>query len=359
MKNVYLILAVLITGTIGAGGVWADAGNIEKSTGIFSCWSSSKFCYTSGYYLPSVHGVHYTGSVNKVAAVTGYTSSMNGGTYGIYGRSDSNSGYGVYGYASANSGKAIGVYGKTNSSSGYGVYGSNTSTSTTSYGVYGRSNSTSGRAVYGYVPSQTGITYGVYGLTRSNSGRAVYGWAISSSGTTYGVYGRSNSSSGYGVYSYGNMKVRGDFTCTGRKSALVELKDGDKVSLYAEESPENWFADYGSGRLKDGRTVVKIDPTFAQTVNTKTEYHVFLTPNGDCNGLYVTKKGEKSFEVRELHSGKANISFSYRIVVKRKGYESERLARVPMETDTKGSLSAVKSRFRGNDSSLAVAAKAD
>jgi len=63
-------------------------------------------------------------------------------------------------------------------------------------------------------------------------------------------------------------------------------------------------------------------------VNTGQKYHVFLTLEGDCNGLYIAQKGKTSFEVRELKGGGSNISFSYRIVAKRKGHEKQRLARV-------------------------------
>jgi hypothetical protein len=37
---------------------------------------------------------------------------------------------------------------------------------------------------------------------------------------------------------------------------------------------------------------------------------VFLTPEGDCQGLYVRKRGSR-FEVRELQGGISNVAFSY------------------------------------------------
>jgi len=43
--------------------------------------------------------------------------------------------------------------------------------------------------------------------------------------------------------------------------------------------------------------------------------------------LYVTNQKGTSFEVREGNGGKSDISFSYRIVAKRKGYEDHRLVR--------------------------------
>ena len=48
------------------------------------------------------------------------------------------------------------------------------------------------------------------------------------------------------------------------------------------------------------------------------DYHVFLTPRGDCRGLYVRSQGGASFEVRELAGGTSSVAFSYRIVGRRK-----------------------------------------
>jgi hypothetical protein len=67
-----------------------------------------------------------------------------------------------------------------------------------------------------------------------------------------------------------------------------------------------------------------MDSRFIQTVNTKVDYHVFLTPNGDCKGLYVNQKNATSFEVRELGAGSSSIKFDYRITAIRKGYENVR-----------------------------------
>ena len=98
-----------------------------------------------------------------------------------------------------------------------------------------------------------------------------------------------------------------------------------KVSLYAMQSAENWFEDAGSGQLSNGSASIALDPTFAQTVNAGVEYHVFLTPNSDCKGLYVSQKTASSFDVHELGGGTSSIAFDYRIMAKRRGYENVRL----------------------------------
>lgn len=94
------------------------------------------------------------------------------------------------------------------------------------------------------------------------------------------------------------------------------------------QAPESWFEDFGSGTLVNGSAMVTLDPTFRQTVNTITDYHVFLTPNGDCKGLYVSHKSAGSFEVRELGAGHSGVAFDYRVVAKRRGYEYARLVDV-------------------------------
>jgi hypothetical protein len=68
-----------------------------------------------------------------------------------------------------------------------------------------------------------------------------------------------------------------------------------------------------------------LEPQFAKTVNGQAGYHVFLTPEGDCDGLYIANKTATSFEVRELKSGTSSVAFDYRIVAHRKGFESSRL----------------------------------
>jgi hypothetical protein len=123
------------------------------------------------------------------------------------------------------------------------------------------------------------------------------------------------------------INMTGDLVCTGSKSAVVPVDNGARqVALYAVEAPENWFEDAGSGQLSNGSSVVALEPTFAQTVNPGVEYHVFLTPEGDCEGLYVTHKTATGFEVHELRGGHSSIAFDYRIMARRKGYESIRLA---------------------------------
>lgn len=122
------------------------------------------------------------------------------------------------------------------------------------------------------------------------------------------------------------IDVQGNLHCTGSTSADVSVDGGSrKVALHAIVAPENWFEDFGSSVLADGKATIVFDPTFAQTVNTTLEYHVFLTPKGESAGLYVSNETPQAFEVHEQHGGHSNIAFDYRIVAKRAGFENVRL----------------------------------
>jgi hypothetical protein len=232
-------------------------------------------------------------------------------------------------------------------------------------------------AAYGYETGTTHITYGVVGYSASQFGIGTYGQAVSPStaGQRYagtraiGLWGDTSNGTGVlGSTDIGpaivgisttedtttayfendesaspdasllitsgpafngacDIDAGGDLFCSGTKSAVVPV-DGDarKVALYAVESPENWFEDAGSGQLSNGSAVISLESTFAQTVNVEMEYHVFLTPKGDCEGLYVSNETPTGFEVHELRNGHSSIAFDCRIMAKRKGYEQIRLA---------------------------------
>ena len=97
--------------------------------------------------------------------------------------------------------------------------------------------------------------------------------------------------------------------------------------LYCQESPENWFEDFGEGQLVNGRCHIDLDPLFLETVtiDAADPMKVFITPDDPrCKGVAVVR-GTTGFEVIELHNGAGDSRFAYRVVAKRKGFESKRL----------------------------------
>jgi len=129
----------------------------------------------------------------------------------------------------------------------------------------------------------------------------------------------------------GHAGVEGNFMVAGSKNAMVNTQNyGDRL-LYSMESPEVWFEDFGSAKLQNGEAKVAIDKVFLETVNTDVLYFVFLTPCGDTKGLFVKEKGKDYFIINETEGGQSSIQFDYRIIAKRKGFESKRLEEVARE----------------------------
>ncbi len=200
--------------------------------------------------------------------------------------------------------------------------------------------------------------------TGSAGQRVVFATNASPAPAVSGVYGRADATAGYGVaghnfwsgvgvgaWSYGGDLIQafagdypggtmqfyvtnaGNVYANGTYNTFKQLGSGTQaVTLAGMTSSEAWSEDFGSGTLRKGRAVVTIAADFAQTVNLSREYHVFLTPLGDCKGLYVTAKTPTSFEVRELGGGMTGISFEYRIVAKPAGTEGQRLEPVQIES---------------------------
>jgi len=88
-----------------------------------------------------------------------------------------------------------------------------------------------------------------------------------------------------------------------------------------------------------GHALVKLDVDFVKVIK-RGDYKVFLTPEGDCRGLYVRRRAT-SFQVRELMGGKSSIAFSYCIVGRRKDIKRHRRF---AEIDTRLPLPAARAR---------------
>jgi hypothetical protein len=232
-----------------------------------------------------------------------------GATAGVRGESSSDSGYGVYG-SSAN----VGVYGQFSGASkegaGLGISG-----------VWGDTGAANQYATAGVLGTADGNSAARF-LNNSPGLLAPTVYVVNAAAESGTVVFQTAGPEGDGC----TIDIDGNLTCQGKIGDAVKADGGAReVSLYAMQSPENWFEDFGSGVLTNGAMAVPLDPIFASTVNTAIDYHVFLTPRGECEGLYVTNQTPSGFEVRELHHGSSNVGFDYRIVAKRAGYEKQRL----------------------------------
>ena len=124
--------------------------------------------------------------------------------------------------------------------------------------------------------------------------------------------------------SQGNIHAAG--TISGSNLAAVSpTSHGYYAKSYSTQAMSHVLEDENTASIANGAGVVRIDPAFTEAVGSA-NYQVFLTPDGDCNGLYVSEKTATSFVVRELRGGRSTLAFDYRIVAHPYGQNSERMA---------------------------------
>lgn len=259
------------------------------------------------------------------SAVVGHSQGTSGQTSGVAGfnQSSSRSAAGVVAAEEATSGFTLGVSAVSGSPNGAGVLG------------LGQGMSNTGNNLVGC------CAFGVWGDTRSN----VFGDAalIGTADDARAIYLQNNSTivptafmfqgaanqlalQAGGNGGYCTIDSNGHENCPNGFSEIAAVAAGQRqVALYAKQSPQRWFEDFGEGRLQHGSAAITLDPTFAETVSGTSDYHVFLTPEGDCRGLYISGKSASGFEVHEVGGGQSSVAFDYRIVALRRGFESVRL----------------------------------
>jgi len=266
-------------------------------------------------------------TTSNCAGVAGACEAASGGI-GVLGTANASNGTGVFGFAGSSvpfnlppagagvfgEGPANGTLGK--SAAGTGAMGA----SVTGDGVWGITSGNLRLAVGGH---GTGQAYGVAGYSENQFGLV----GVNQSGTSWAAYFGSGGPTHPGVF------IDGFFVATGTKSQAVPTAKHGMRRLYAVESTQPMFEDFGSARLENGQATVRLDPIFAATVNTAAKYHVFLTPrSAETKGLAVVAQDVEGFTVQEADGGKGSYEFDYRIMAKVRGQENTRLEAFTLPT---------------------------
>lgn len=297
----------------------------------------------------------------SVTALVGY-SAVDGGT-GLNGRSQGSNGTGLF--ATNNDQGGWGAYGfNSNTTSGVGTVGQ--SAGSTGTGLVGLANGTSYSVLTGFSTGTSGTgQIGIYGMSTGAVGSQRYGGYFTydmdnNLGTNDAdsplalLAGRSDNYLGTNVYfggyfsggqdlvastpstipdNNGNGNT-GDFAYVGARwlatnykiigngnvSTIINGIDNDKEHImFAVESPEILFQDFGSSKLTNGKAYIKIDPILSKNIVVDQNHplKVFIQLEGDCNGVYVTNKTSEGFMVKELKNGNSNVNFSYQLVATR------------------------------------------
>jgi len=344
------ITQINVTSPITGGGTGPTA-SIGLDTTLVPLLAASNSFTSANYFnagivanspSPATNAVYATTTASNLFPIEAYSqATVNGWGIGTYSTNyplfaqatDTNAGdetIAVYGQTFNTGSGSFGIFGQAQNGNGAsGVYGLSGSASTEGTqvqpffggaGVWADTNQFGGAGASLLATADDNDA----GIFASNSPTGYYTIYVQNDDTTgdAGPFNAYNSNN----QSFCEIDGNGDLTCSGSINTAVVSRDGHKVASYSVQSAENWIEDFGSAQLEGGHASVTLDPTFASTVNTGVEYHVFLTPNGDSKGLYIASKGAGSFDVVESNGGKSNIAFDYRIVAKRKGFESVRLA---------------------------------
>lgn len=336
IHGLVLRVAALVVGSavVGAGiasnpATAQDVNSMLKALSITTC-STSGACkqFKNTGSGAGVKGV--AGGGNGVIA----QSTSNSATF-----STSTNGDGVQAYSNNNDGINSGTNNNSTTHPGRsGIWGHDDSTDggNKNVGVAGSSNngagvsgsSTDGNGLQG--DSTTGA--GVYAFSANYSGGS-----FESGSTDFFTVQAYNDAGGYPFAAYttlGEVAIDpvGDVTATGTMYAqgfVTQLhtttNDGRHVSAYASQSADAEMSDVGTGQITGGHGIIHLDPAFARTLDMKSGYHVFLTPMGDCRGLFIASKSPAGFEVRELQGGQSTLSFDYRIIGRAAGIKTGRL----------------------------------
>lgn len=140
--------------------------------------------------------------------------------------------------------------------------------------------------------------------------------------TSFGIGG--NGREMFQMYPYDDWttKILGNFeVISGTKSRVAETQNFSERLLYCYETPTPMFGDVGCAQTNaEGVAIIDIDPVFAETISTGTEYQVFLQKEGPGD-LWVQEKDEFYFAVK----GTPELKFSWELKCTQKHFEHLRL----------------------------------
>jgi hypothetical protein len=195
--------------------------------------------------------------------------------------------FGVGGFSYNDYSRTGGVLGAEQSGFYWGSLGYRNS-ALTNYGVYGSAGYVSGT---GLLPSSS-----VAGI-----GGGFFGTMIGS--TSQGsVIGQLNSGDLFAQYNIGNVYT------LGKNVELVKVNE-TVTPVFTVSSVESKIYDNGTINLVNGTAYVAFSSEYASLLGVTPV--VTVSPNGECNGVYVAAVDKNGFTVKELMGGTSNATLSW------------------------------------------------
>lgn len=284
----------------------SDGTNL--SAGIVSAANGESLNYydTTG---GSFNGTNFGGAgIAKSTTGTGIIGTGNARTSVVYDPSGSGIGgsgdvLGVFGYA-GNGGVASANRG--NAGARFDLDADNNVTTTTGSGATRASATLAG--FNNVQPSGT-----------SNSRDSYFGGYFSGGSQGSGTPAYAYVGMRYNTNSSGSSGTDYKIIGTGTVSTLINDENNVPRVMFAPEAPEIFFQDFGVGQLVNGEARINLDPILKRNIYVDKNHpiKVYVTLEGDCNGIYVTNKSSDGFTVKELQGGTSNAAFSWQIVANR------------------------------------------
>lgn len=138
------------------------------------------------------------------------------------------------------------------------------------------------------------------------------------------------------INALGNVDIEGQFqvngTCVMGCASVRRGAAAVAVTRYVPTASMPTVEDFGEGQLVNGQARIRLGADFANVIDQRSNYLVFVTPEGDTNGVYVASKSAAGFEVRENRNGHSTVAFEYRIVAKPVGESGARLPMVRLRS---------------------------
>ena len=294
---------ITTSGTVAIANTGVSSGTYGSSTQIPQITVNSQGQLTSVSTVSVSAGVSGSGNTDRVAKFTGSNAIGNSqirddgtqvyitsSTSPVY-KFESNATAGGYiAVAGKSSGTYTGVYGQT-SGNGYGVYGNNTSTNGIGVGANGYAS-----GIIGISNSTASGTDRAGGYFQTNAGGS-YAWV--------------------GHLTTGNVarKISGN----GVVSTIVKGANDELVYLNCPEAPEVLFMDNGVGQLKNGFAHIEMDSILSKNIVVSEEHplRVIIQLEGECQGVFVTNKSQRGFDVIEMGQGSSNVPFTWFVTANR------------------------------------------
>lgn len=231
----------------------------------------------------------------------------------------------IYGYRDRNSQNVGASYGQNGSNTGvtgmsfwgddysFGVGGWN-------YNDFSRTGGVVGGEIYGnywgslgYKAAST-VTYGVYGSNAMGSGTGylpsteVIGVGGGFFGSMIGtiskgeIAGQLNSGELFASYNSGNTYT------TGKNIELVKTGEAS-TPVYAVTSVDAKIYNNGTAELVNGEAYIPFDESYKALLGDKPV--VTVTPNGNCNGIYIASVDKNGFRIKEMNNGNSTVNVSW------------------------------------------------